>query len=303
MKRFAFLAVVLSLSVASAYAQFTFTSIEYPEGTMTSARGINNRGDVVGAYRTVGSRHAMVIRRGEFLIPPSTHILGANYSEAYKSNDRGDVVGQFIDGDGFTHGFVAHVGEDEVTTLDFPDASDTYAFGINDSGTVAGYWDVLDSGGNQVAAHGFLWKNGEFSQVDYPGSASTTILGINASGDFVGVWYDDTAAVSHAFVFSKGRFISFDAPFPGTITTQPNDINALGHIVGTYIDSGGGTHGFLAVGETFTSIDYPGATTTSAWGINAAGQIVGNHIDPGIGTSRGYLAQPGNKAKPSGATQ
>ena len=299
MKRFALPAIVLSLSIASAYAQFTFTSIDYPEGTLTATRGINNRGDIVGAYRIVGPRHAMLIRRGDFLTPPSTNMLGANQSEAFKSNDRGDVVGQFIDNDGFIHGFLFHVGDEAVTTLDFPGASNTYAFGINESGTVAGYWDVLDSGGELVALHGFLWNNGEFSEVNFPGATDTIILGINARGDFVGTWYDGaTEPVSHAFVFLKGQFISFDAPFPGTVFTQPNGINALGHMVGTYMDSGGMTHGFLAVGDTFTSIDYPGAKTTSAWGINSAGQIVGNHIDPESTTSHGFLAQPGNKRKP-----
>ena len=84
----------------------------------------------------------------------------------------------------------------------------------------------------------------------------------------------------------------------GATLTQGNDINASGSIVGTWVDASGGIHGFLAVGANFSSIDYPGAAITSAWGINSAGQIVGNHFDTVNSTSRGYLAQPGNKGKP-----
>jgi hypothetical protein len=36
-----------------------------------------------------------------------------------------------------------------------PGATDTYALGINDSGLVAGYWDLLDADGNTLAVYGF----------------------------------------------------------------------------------------------------------------------------------------------------
>ena len=296
MKRLLLVAVVLLVSLSPASAQFTFISIDYPGGTLTTARGINNHGEIVGAYRIMPPRHALLIKASQFLPLDATSVLGTNYSEAFKSNDRGDVVGHYIGNDGFGHGFLLHKGV--LTTLDFPSASDTYAFGINESGTVVGYWDILDSGGNVLAFHGFTWSNGSFSQVDFPGSADTSVLGINARGDFVGAWDTGiTSPIGHGFVFSKGQFISFDVPFVGATVTQGNDISAQGNIVGTYVDASGGLHGFLAQGAKFTSIDYPGAVATTAWGINSAGQIVGNHIDT-AGVLRGYLGQPGNKRKP-----
>jgi len=296
MKRLLLVAVVLLVSLSPASAQFTFISIDYPGGTLTTARGINNHGEIVGAYRIMPPRHALLIKASKFLPLDATSVLGTNYSEAFKSNDRGDVVGHYIGNDGFGHGFLLHKGV--LTTLDFPSASDTYAFGINESGTVVGYWDILDSGGNVLAFHGFTWSNDSFSQVDFPGSADTSVLGINARGDFVGAWDTGiTSPIGHGFVSSKGQFISFDVPFVGATVTQGNDISAQGNIVGTYVDASGGLHGFLAQGAKFTSIDYPGAVATTAWGINSAGQIVGNHIDT-AGVLRGYLGQPGNKRKP-----
>ena len=294
MKRFSIFALVVLIFVASASAQFTFTSIDFPGGTLTSARGINNHGEIVGSYRVVPPRHALLVRRGNFIPLAPTTVLGTNLSEAFKSNDRGDVVGSFTGDDGFTHGFLLSKGE--VTTLDFPGASDTYARGINESGTVVGQWDLLDALGNSLVVHGFTWSKGTFTQFDFPGAGDTYLFGINASDDLVGGWDPAiTSPLEHGFACSKEQCFSFD--FPGAPLTQADDINARGQIAGTYIDASGAQHAFLAVGANFTSFDFPGAAVTAAWSINSAGQIVGNYFNAD-NVRHGFLAQPGNKAKP-----
>src|ERR1700730_5698261 len=123
MKGLVLLTITLFTFAASTYAQLNFTSLDYPGGTLTAARGINDRGDIVGAYRTVAPRHALLIRRGQFIPLAPTTILGSNASEAFKSNDLGDAVGELFGNDGFFHGFLVRKGV--VTTLDFPGASDT----------------------------------------------------------------------------------------------------------------------------------------------------------------------------------
>ncbi len=297
MKRLLPLAFIVLAAVTSAQAQFTFTSIDFPGGTLTTARGINNHSEIVGAYRIVPPRHALLIKDGQYIpLAPNT-VLGTNFSEAFKSNDRGDVVGQYIGDDGFTHGFL--LSEGVVTTLDFPGASDTLALGINESGTVVGYWDLLDANGNLLAAHGFKWKDGVFTEVDFPGSADTFVFGINARGDLVGVWDSGlTSPISHGFVCPKGRqCFSFDVPVAGATLTQADDINAHGEIAGVYLDVNGVAHASLIAGANFTSFDFPGATDTLAFGINSAGQIVGRY-DVADGSIHGFLAQPPRKGKP-----
>ena len=294
MKRFSMLALMLLAFAASAPAQFTFTSIDFPGGTLTTAGGINNHGDIVGAYRIVPPRHALLIQGGNFIPLAPTTVLGTNLSEAFKSNDRGDVVGYFIGDDGFAHGFLLRQGV--LTTLDFPGASETLPFGINESGTVVGYWDLLDAGGNLLAYHGFIWNNGAFTQVDFPGSVDTAVLGINAHGEWVGTWDAGvTSPIGHGLVCSNRQCFSFDVP--GATITQATDINALGHIAGVYIDTSGAEHAFLAVGANFTTFDFPGAVLTQAWGINSAGQIVGNYRKAD-NVLHGFLAQPNNSSKP-----
>src|SRR5215470_4678154 len=65
MRRVVLVALTLLAFVISASAQFTFTSLDYPGGTLTTARGINDHGQIVGAYRIVPPRHALLIKNGE----------------------------------------------------------------------------------------------------------------------------------------------------------------------------------------------------------------------------------------------
>jgi 6-phosphogluconolactonase (cycloisomerase 2 family)/uncharacterized membrane protein len=294
MKRSIQLVCALLALVVSAYAQFTFTSIDYPGGTLTTARGIRNHGEIVGSYRIVQPRHALLIKAGKFIpLAPQT-VLGTNYSEAFKINSHGDIVGQYAGNNGLFHGFLLRNGN--LTTLSFPGASDTYAFGINNSGIVVGYWDLLNSVGGVVAYHGFMWKAGVFQQVDFPGSVDSSILGINVHGDFVGSWDSGIhSPIAHGFICSSKQCTSFDVPVAGATLTQPDDINANGQIAGAYVD-GGLIHAFLIDGKNFTSLDFPGATSTVAWGINTAGQIVGTYHNAD-GSVHGFLAQPSSAGK------
>lgn len=287
MKKHVLLASVLFLAVASAHAQFTFTTIDCPGQTETTARSINNPGEMVGRTGQNHQDHAVLIADGKCTpLAPST-VLGTNFSEAFKNNDSGDVVGFYLDSTGTSHGFLLSK-KGVLTTLDFPGAASTTAWGINESGTVVGYFDVYSQG--VLVEHGFTWNNGKFSQVDFPGSGDTGLDGINARGDFVGSWdTGPTATVGHGLIFSMGRFSSFDVPVSGATLTQLNDISANEQIIGIYVDAGGNEHGFRQVGAVFTSIDYPNATLTSAWGINSAGQIVGTYFDS-AGRVHGYLA-------------
>jgi hypothetical protein len=284
MKKLVLLACISAVSVASAYAQFTFTNIDCPGADITTTRGINNHGEIVGAQRIVPPRHAVLIKGGQCIPLAPTTVLGTNQSEAFKINDRGDVVGYFIGDDGIQHGFFLSK-KGKLTQLDPPGSTFTNAFGLNESGTVAGQF--VDSVGN---GHGFTWDGSNFTQVDYPGSVDTAADGINARGDWVGEWDNGNYPGHGAIRTRQGEFISFDVPVAGAYYTQFNDINANEKMIGIYFDASGAEHGFLQVGSRFASIDYPGAALTSVWGINSAGQIVGNQYGPDLFFAHGFLA-------------
>ena len=283
---------MLLSSVTLAFAQLTFTSIDYPGGFGTSVRGINNHGQMVGAYIDQdGNAHALLIQKGKFIpLAPDTAI--GLYSEAYKINVRGDIVGRFCD-DVACHGFLLS-NKGVLTILDFPGATFTYGFGINESGTVVGVWDLLDANYNLLYEGGFIWKDGTFTEVKFPGAADSAATAINARGDYLGSWDRGLFTWTSGFVFSKGEFTSFDAFFPEL--TQPTGINAHGDIIGQWYENGI-PHGFLKLGADFIKIEYPDAVWTTSWDINSAGQMVGNWADS-AGTVHGWLAQPDKKRKP-----
>src|SRR2546425_767748 len=100
-----------------------------------------------------------------------------------KINERGDIVGVFLDSNLVSRGFVRF--SDGSFSAPIVDPNDTVGFtegrGINNSRTVCG--DYLGSDGN---LHSFFLSDGTFTEYDVPGALQTNLLGINDPGDFTG---------------------------------------------------------------------------------------------------------------------
>src|SRR5207247_5674216 len=98
-----------------------------------------------------------------------------------KINEKGDIVGEFIDANAVTRAFVRF--SDGSFSAPIVDPNDTVGFtegrGINHSGTVDG--DYLDSAG---ILHSFFLSGGTFTEYDVPGAVQTNLLSINDPGDF-----------------------------------------------------------------------------------------------------------------------
>src|SRR5262245_17341944 len=73
-------------------------------------------------------------------------------------NARGDIVGEYLDGNLDGHGFLLRNGI--YTTIDVPGAIRTGVAAINASGDVVGYF--IDSAGQ----HGFVLRKGEITIVE-----------------------------------------------------------------------------------------------------------------------------------------
>jgi hypothetical protein len=100
-------------------------------------------------------------------------------------NDRGDVVGVYLDAAGAPKGFLLSKGR--YRTIAAPGAPTTIPFGINDDGQIVGYTaDDLE----QTGARGFLLSegpDGPFTPISVPGAPKTVALGISDRGDVVGL--------------------------------------------------------------------------------------------------------------------
>lgn len=90
---------------------------------------------------------------------------------------------------------------------------------------------------------------------------------------------------------SNRAYSYFPVDYPAALATSLSGINAQGDIVGTYVDSGGVSHGFVQRDGAFSAIDVPGAAGTDARGIGPAGDIVGGYWLPGepAANIHGYL--------------
>jgi probable HAF family extracellular repeat protein len=71
------------------------------------------------------------------------------------------------------------------TPINFPLATSTTAFGINETGEIAGYY--TDAAGN---THGFVYAGAAFSTVDVAGARGTQLTRIKNGGAVTGVCTD-----------------------------------------------------------------------------------------------------------------
>jgi uncharacterized membrane protein len=185
-------------------------------------------------------------------------------------NARGDIVGNYRDAYGVTHGFL--LAQRIFTTIDFPNATFTSARAINARGDIVGR--ILGPSGDE---HGFLLRDGNFIQIDYPGASATTARGINNDGEITGRHFDNAGNES-GFVLKDGEF--HNVFFPGSCSTDvwsamDNERVLVGDIC-TNADNG--IHGYIRIKPgDFHTIDFPGASapcTAVRW-INERGDMVG----------------------------
>jgi hypothetical protein len=115
----------------------------------------------------------------------------------------------------------------------------------------------------------------KYTQVDYPGAAVTEIAGgPNLQGTSVGIYNLILGGANHGFARTAGGvFTPIDVP--GASDTTPTFINVEGVIVGSYLDSGGTSHGFVFNKGIYTTVSYPGAIGSGISSINDLGEMSG----------------------------
>jgi uncharacterized membrane protein len=172
------------------------TIIDFPEANLTEAAGVNDAGQVVGDYRdaNTGIFHGFLWDAGQFLtidVPFS----GARSTAPSGINNVGQIVGFYFDNNatpsfpnGHVHGFLYDNGI--FTSFDFPDAVETLAFDINDSGQIVG---VFSSDPTSSIARSFVLDDGAFTTFDvpFPGVLFTQVRGINNQGQIVGRYVEN----------------------------------------------------------------------------------------------------------------
>ncbi len=236
---------------------------------------------------------------------------------AHGNNSLGQIVGEWEDTGGVTHGFIYSAGT--YTSYDYPLAGSTALYGINNAGDLVGYHDFLipffykASTGDftatagvgedvnnfdfiPIGGGGFLdTPSSQPDAITYPGSVSNSTISIGFSDAFQIVgYYADQSDVLHGFSYNFVSYTTIDAP--GYFGTGWRSANTPGDMVGSVNDSTGLVHAMLYSGGVFTQIDYHPTVTNhynQANHINDFGQIVG-YSPGGVGqpATIGFLRLP-----------
>lgn len=271
-----------TLSPAQTATCTNWTTFKLPSPWLrTLPGGINRYNTVVGYTYDPGQNTEGFIR-----YPDNTYKLykapNSSGTQLSRRNDQGVSVGTYWDTTSAHHKHGIVVYQSNSATVNYPGASDTYATGINNWGSIVGFY--LDSSKNY---QGYELKNGKYTRIHYPGSLSTMAGSINDNGVIVGSYNNaGSSGHEHGFILKNGVYKTLDNPKGVGGGTYLGDINASGTIVGVYFPNEN-PQGFIYINGTFKDIKAPGSSSTTTSGINALGYVTGEAT---ISGSTGYTA-------------
>src|SRR5215813_3065016 len=246
---------------------------------------------VLFVFPLMGTFAQQAARSGSIEVITTFDYPGAgNNTLPQKINERGDIVGEFVDSSGVVRGFVRF--SDGTFSDPIVDPNDTVGFtegrGINNARTVAGDYVISDG-----TVHSFLLSGGTFTEYDVPGALQTNLLGINNPGDLTGT-FDPGDGIFQALIDHGGTITSYSVPGAlATLAYQINDSKQL--TVGYYIDAAGILHGQYRDknGALNFPIDPTGSVGTVLFGDNNRNWVVGRYADA-AGVTHGLFFVPPN---------
>jgi len=216
---------------------------------------------------------------------------------AHGINNRGQVVGDHVDANGFTAPFLWQDGT--LRTLDvLPDGQFAVAYDINNRGQIAG------TGNSGFEGRAILWENGQpINLGTLPGGDHSEAYGINNRGVIVGVSTDSTFG-SRPAMWVNGEVV--DLGTPAGDAGFALDVNERGQAVGYLMPPADALQTRAALWDDGGVIDLgtlPGDSFSVAYGINNRGQVVGISGNQPDSTQRAFIWDNGvmsEIAPPSG---
>ena len=178
------------------------------------------------------------------------------------------------------------------------DPVDTWYFGINNNGLIAGAGFYSDG-----TVRAFQKNGGSVNVFDHPSAFDYTYaVGINDSGQILGYY-------ENGYFLKTGNNYQAISDYSASGQTYPTDytgINNSGKLSGYFTDSGiyasGYAKGFIKTGNTFDIIEHPNVSSAACiqrlpcgtWitGINNLGHVVGVYTDS-AGLYRGFIKNGG----------
>ncbi len=269
--------VALGLAPAASAQLTNFEVIDYPDAVGTVVNGINDAGDIVGAFWMSDlKRHGYLLRDGQYT---TIDYPGAAGTAPFRINARGDLAGTYTDSGNKQHGFIFSGGS--FQTIDFPGADQTMVYGFNAKGDLTG---MYFANGSTTKHFGWARIDGRFFTIDHPLPNDMSCgTWIGDDGEVAGHVQESNGAY-HGYTWKDGRFalFEFESGPKWTFWDGPAEISAGGDIFGTYTDARGKQRAFLSRQGVLTTFDMPGSQSTRATAMNRSGQAVGLFVSGGL---------------------
>jgi hypothetical protein len=279
--RLALTILLVSLAATHAFGAVIYTTIDHPQAGPggTTPYSIDG-GRIVGSYLDAsGATHGFLYNGTTWTTLDDPLAAAPRGTVAYGVSGP-TLCGTYVSSTGQTLGFL--YDGTNWTTLEHPPVGpgrvDTFARGIS-GGTVVGYYI------QSLAAHGFTYRDGIFTDFDIPGTFGTFPHDVDGTRIIGTV---DDALGTHGFFIDQGVPVIFDHPLGVLLGTFGNGVDGP-NIVGDFLSlTDGASHGFIFGTSGYTTLDVPGATDTTANGIDGD-QIVGSYVDA-AGMTHGFIA-------------
>jgi hypothetical protein len=196
--------------------------------------GINSADVVVGwcTSTKTGLNEGFSYAKGKFT---AVNVPKSNGTEPTGINDKGEIVGLYLDSTNASHGF-SLIGK-KFTTIDVKGDTNTVAWGVNNAGQITVY--ATNSAGDYDS---YLLTGKKFKNIDKPnakGGIGTIVHTPSpSSGDIDGTYYASTGD-EHGWLLHKGKY--YDVADPnGPNASRADGLNDKLEIVGRYTDSSSG---------------------------------------------------------------
>ncbi|MDE0298867.1 MAG: hypothetical protein OXN17_09560 [Candidatus Poribacteria bacterium] len=212
---------------------------------------------------------------------------GSQKTHFYALGNDGRAAGHYQDADGMYHGVILENGE--LRQYDFPDAAQTFIYGISDAtGALTGNW---------IDASGVLRGFSGDEIIEFPGARETHAHFVNASGGMVGS-YVDAEGLFHPYVRTPdGRFVSLDLARAENLEFYyVHGINDVGTLVGRSKRVGDIPRTYVGTfRDGLQELAFPNSVFTEGYNINQDGSVVG-HYQSADGRVHGFIARPVSQA-------
>ena len=270
------------IAIGSASENYTFETIDVEGVDFLAITASSDFEDYAGYTRSPdGDKEvAFTLIDGVFA---TYDFPGSQKTHFYALGNNLQAAGHYQDSEGLYHGVILENGE--LRQYDFPDAVQTFIYGISDAtGNLTG--NYIDASG---VRRGFTGE----AIVEFPGAAETYADFINSLGTMVGSYIDADGVFRQYIRTADGKYRPYNLAtaenleffYIHGINDAKSSVSRgklVGDVTRTYVGS------FI---EGLLEVQYPGGVITEGWNINQDGSIVG-HYDSADGRRHGFIARP-----------